>query len=121
MEAFAVISVARDQPPCDDTATGRRLPRRWPRRRRPLQPVHGVALLSVGAAFFASALLRQVAGFGVSAAYSLGFTSVGLFFLVVGATVALRAARNLTAGGPGVEHSAQAPDGSRESLGPGRV
>jgi Putative Actinobacterial Holin-X, holin superfamily III len=81
----------------------------------------GVALLSVGAAFFVSALLRQVAGIGVSAAYSLGFASVGLLFLVVGATVALRAARKLTAGEPGVEHTAQAPDGSRESLRPGRV
>jgi hypothetical protein len=82
--------------------------------------VVGMALLSVGAAFFVSALLRQVAGFDVSAAYSLGFASVGLLFLVFGATVALRAARKLTAGEPGVEHTAQAPDGSRESLRPGR-
>jgi hypothetical protein len=79
----------------------------------------GVGLLSAGAAFFVSSLLRKIAEVSLSAAYSLGFAIVGLLFLVLGVLVAVRAAHNLTASERNVPQGTDASERSGVSLRPG--
>jgi hypothetical protein len=79
----------------------------------------GVGLLSAGAAFFVSTLLRKTTEVSLSAAYSVGFASVGLLFLVVGALVAVRAAQKLATSERKVPQATEASERSQVSLRPG--
>ena len=80
----------------------------------------GVGLLGASAAFLVASLVGGNGDMGLPAAFSLGFASVGLLFLVGGVVAVVGAVRKLTTLGSSPAEVAKALGGDRQGARPGR-